>query len=400
MNINKGRLRQRFGNQREGKMELAKRVERVRPSVTMEFDAKSKAMKKKDPDTIILAAGEPDFAPPEIVQQATIEAVRKGKTKYTAARGESDLRQTVADWVANDRGLNYDPEEQVIITNGGKEAIFLALFAIVNPGDEVLIIKPYWTSYPEMVKSCGGEVHALDYNDLDKISSVLASSEIKVIILNSPNNPAGYVFSDNLLADLSLELKERNIWVISDEIYSPIVFGQNKHFSIAQFNNLSEKTVIVDGASKSLAMTGYRLGYALGPKSVIDAMAIFKSQTSGCPNSLSQQAALQGLNQAAKDIANMKAAYEKRFAEIILPFAKESGLQYFDPQGAFYWFFKLPGEKPDCLTFCNRLLEQDKLGLVPGVAFGYPGWVRLSFAAAEKDLIEGLRRLKKFLHKK
>jgi aspartate aminotransferase len=379
-------------------MQLASRVEKVRESVTMAFDAKSKAMKKKFPETIILAAGEPDFAPPEIVQQATIAAVKNGKTKYTAAKGELELRQAVAKWMAEKRDLKYEPDSQIIITNGGKEALYLALLAVVNPGDEVLIIKPYWTSYPEMVILCGGKVHYLDIHDLDKIGSVLDNTNIKAIILNSPNNPASYVLSNHQLAVLALELKERNIWVISDEIYSPIIFGLNQHFSIAQFDNFADKTILVDGASKAFAMTGYRLGYALGPANVIAAMAKFKSQTTGCPNSLAQPAAIAGLRDGSADVENMRQAYEQRLNNIILPFAQKIGLEYFDPQGAFYWFFKLPGEKTNCLQFCEELLVKEKLGLVPGVAFGYPGWVRLSFAASEKNLIEGLKRLKRFLN--
>ncbi len=380
-------------------MELAKRVSEIQESVTMAFDKKAKDMKAKFPDTIILAAGEPDFPPPKAVIEATAEAAKTGKTKYTPVKGIAPLLKAISGSINESRGLDYDPLTQILTTNGGKEGIFLALAAVVNPGDEVLIIKPYWTSYPEMVKLVGGKPHFLDYKDLDKLTAVLANSKIKAIILNSPSNPSGIVIAPEVMAAMAEILADQNIWVISDEIYSPIVYGENKHVSMAQFPGMLDKTIILDGASKAFAMTGYRLGYALGPKEVIAAMAKFKSQISSCASSISQYAALAALAKSAAEVATMKAAYEQRLNTIILPFVQATGLEILPPQGAFYLFFKIPGDNVDCLKFCEELLEQEKLGLVPGMAFGYPGWVRLSFAASPGELAEGLSRLARFLGK-
>ncbi|MCX6739702.1 MAG: pyridoxal phosphate-dependent aminotransferase [Candidatus Parcubacteria bacterium] len=381
-------------------MQLAQRVREIQESVTMAFDKKAKDMKAKHPETIILAAGEPDFAPPQAVIEATAEAAKTGKTKYTPVKGIVVLLQAIANYIKATRNLVYDALTQVITTNGGKEGIYLALMSIVNPGDYVIIVAPYWTSYPEMIKLAGGIPLIVDYKDLANLEAILqANPGVKAIILNSPSNPSGTVIAPEVLAAMAKLLADKDIWVVSDEIYSPIVYGENKHVSIAQFPGMQEKTVIIDGASKAFAMTGYRLGYALGPKEVIAAMAKFKSQISSCVSSISQYAALAALGKSAEDVKKMKAAYEQRLNNIILPFVEETGLEVMPPQGAFYLFFKIPGDKVDCLKFCEDLLEQEKLGLVPGMAFGYPGWVRISFAASDQELTEGLARLKRFLNK-
>ncbi len=381
-------------------MELAKRVDEIQDSVTMAFDKKAKDMKAKYPETIILAAGEPDFAPPQAAIDATCEAAKTGKTKYTPVKGITPLLQAIGRQYQDSRNLVYDPATQIMTTNGGKEGIYLALAAVVNPGDFVIIVSPYWTSYPEMVKLAGGIPLIIDYKELANLEAILkANPKVKAIILNSPSNPSGTVIAPTQLESMSKVLADKNIWVISDEIYSPIVYGKNVHRSPAEFEGMKDKTIIIDGASKAFAMTGYRLGYALGPQEVIRAMAKFKSQISSCASSISQYAALAALQKSAEDVLKMKAAYEDRLNGIILPFVKAAGLECMEPQGAFYIFIKIPGQKPDCLKFCEDLLAQEKLGLVPGMAFGYSGWVRISFAASEEELYEGLKRLKRFLQK-
>jgi aspartate aminotransferase len=381
-------------------MELSNLVAKIQESVTMAFDKKAKDMKAKFPETIILAAGEPDFAPPQVVIEATAEAARTGKTKYTPVKGIKPLLQAISNQIKATRSLLYDPETQVMATNGGKEGIFLALLSIVNPGDQVVIVAPFWTSYPEMVKLAGGIPLIIDFKELANLPEILKTNPlVKALILNSPSNPSGQVISPAELEKIAQVLTDKDIWVISDEIYSPIVYGENVQASIAQFPGMQVKTILLDGASKAFAMTGFRLGYALGPKEVISAMAKFKSQISSCASSISQYAALAALENSADDVKKMKLAYENRRNNIILPFAKESGLAFMEPQGAFYFFFRIPGENPDDLKFCEDLLEQEKLGLVPGMAFGYPGWVRLSFAASDQELTEGLARLKRFLQK-
>jgi aspartate aminotransferase len=380
-------------------MPRADRIAKIKESVTMAFDKKAKDMKARFPETIILAAGEPDFAPPLSAILATASAAQTGQTKYTLVKGNKNLLDAIAVWVEKTRGLKYDPLTQVMATVGGKEALYLGLLSTVNEGDEVLIVSPYWTSYPEMVILCGGIPHFVDYKDLINLKSILENSNIKALILNSPGNPSGMVIPPKVLGLIAAELKNKKIWVISDEIYSQIIYGNNVHKSIASFPGMADKTLIVDGASKAFAMTGYRLGYALGPRELIADMAKGKSQINSCTCSISQAAVLAALQESAAEVEKMRLAYEKRLNTIILPFVKEFKLEYLEPQGAFYLFFKIPGAHQDCLRFCEELLEKEKLGLVPGLAFGYPGWVRISFAASDKDLIEGLKRLGRFLKK-
>jgi len=375
---------------------LSEVVKSLKESATMALDAKAKAMIAAGEPVINLTAGEPDFPPPKTVRDAVVAAQKKNRVKYTPAGGTLSLRQAIADKIKRDYNLKYDPKTEIVVTNGGKEAISLALLALVDPGDEVLVIKPYWTSYPEMVKLFSGRPIEFDVKDISKIAKFVSDSSPKAIILNSPGNPTSKVFTREELENF----REIDSWIISDEIYDAIVFGQNKHISVAALGpKRREKTIIVNGASKSLAMTGYRLGYAAGPREVIRAMAAAKSQFSGCPSALSQAGAEAGFGEAGEDVEKMRQAYEKRAEEIIKPFARKMGLEHFDPQGAFYLFFRLPEKfKGDCATFCQKLLEEEKVALVPGSAFGYPGWARLSFAIKDKILKEALARIARFLN--
>ncbi len=383
-------------------MQIADRLKNLKPSATMELDAKAKAMIAAGEDVINLTAGEPDFSSPDSVLLATCQAALTGKTKYTPAKGQPALLQKVADFF--NLQLDYGSDaKNVMVTSGGKVACFWALFATINPGDEVIIFTPYWTSYPAMVELCGGVPVFFDYKKLSakEAQQYLLKKKItdktKAIILNSPNNPAGYVFSPQDLAVLEEIFTDKNIWLISDEIYANLVYGSNRHISIASLNDqLQEKTIIINGASKAFAMTGYRIGFLWGNQQIIGKMAQIQSQVIGCPCTISQEAALVALRKAKAEVEEMRKAYEHRLNTIIRPFFKNSGRKYIQPEGAFYIFFKLPEENQDCVAFCQALLQKSKLALVPGQAFGYPGWVRLSYAASDSELSEGLQRLKNF----
>ncbi|MBD3359396.1 MAG: aminotransferase class I/II-fold pyridoxal phosphate-dependent enzyme [Candidatus Buchananbacteria bacterium] len=382
-------------------MQIADRLKNLKPSATMELDAQAKAMVAAGEAVINLTAGEPDFSPPESILLATCQAALTGKTKYTQAKGQASLLQKVADFF--NLQLDYGSSaKNVMVTSGGKVACFWPLFATINPGDEVIILTPYWTSYPAMVELCGGVPVFFDYKKLSAKDSnqylleKLITDKTKAIILNSPNNPAGYVFSPQDLAILEEIFTDKNIWLISDEIYANLVYGSNRHVSIASLNDqLKEKTVIINGASKAFAMTGYRIGFIWGNQWIIGKMAQIQSQVIGCPCSISQVAAEAALKKAKLEVEEMRKSYEHRLNTIIRPFFKQSGKKYFQPEGAFYVFFKL-AEGTDCTIFCQDLLKKEKLALVPGQAFGYPGWVRLSYAASEQQLSEGLQRLKNF----
>jgi aspartate aminotransferase len=383
-------------------MQIADRLENLKPSATMELDAKAKAMIADGEDVINLTAGEPDFNPPNDVVLATCQAAILGQTKYTPAKGMKQLLRLVADYFGFILETNAEKDD-VMVTAGGKIACFWPLFATVNPGDEVIILSPYWTSYPAMVELCGGIPVFFDYRKLGTKDGngyaleKIITDKTKAIIINSPNNPAGYVLDANSLAILEEIFTDRNIWIISDEIYSMLVYGSNRHVSIAKLNDkLKQKTIVINGVSKTYAMTGYRIGFLWGTPSIIKAMAQIQSQVIGCPCSISQVAAETALSKAKEDVEDMRLAYEHRLNNIIRPFFKNSGWKYIQPEGAFYIFFKLPEENQDCVAFCQQLLQKAKLALVPGQAFGYSGWVRLSYAASERELSEGLQRLKDF----
>ncbi len=382
-------------------MELSQLVLALKESVTMKCNAQAKSVK----DVINLTAGEPDFEMPKAAQKAVIEAVKAGKTKYTPAKGTAQLRQAIALNIKKNKELVYDPEKQTAVFNGGKEAIMAALLAIVNPGDEVIIISPCWTSYPEMVKLCRAVPVFFDIRKgIGRIEKVL-SAKTKLLILNSPNNPTGQVFTFEETDILASILVRHKISVIADEIYSALVFSGNKHYSISGFKGMYEKTIVTDGASKVFAMTGERIGWASGPEAVIAKMTALKSQMSGCPPATGQEAALAALEQSAEDVELMRTVYEGRCQQFVLPFAEEMAasfpdFEYFVPQGAFYFFFKIPSVfKGTCEDFFEKLLAQTKVALVPGSAFGYPGWMRLSFAASDDEIIKGLAGLAAFLNK-
>ena len=380
---------------------LSKRASRMKPSGTMKVANQAKALKNSGIKVYDLGAGDPDFAPPQSVIEATGWAAKNGKTHYPHGRGEKTLRQAIASKYQREYGLVYDPEAQILVTPGGKKAVSLALAALLNPGDEVIVVKPYWTSYSDLVELWEGVPVFFDpENGFDQLARLLEENKkIKAIILNSPANPSGSVLSEQDIAVLAEIMGKKDIWVISDEIYEKIIFPPAVFHCLA--NHLKkEKTIIINGVSKTYAMTGYRLGYALGPSEVIKAMANILGNDVGPSCSISQEAARAALTdpEAEAAVQKMVAKYHQRYREIVLPFAKQLSLQYYEAQGAFYFFFRLPKKfGTDCESFCSQLLGKKQVALVPGSAFGKPGWVRICFAVADEDLAEGLKRLGDFL---
>ncbi|HDQ22889.1 MAG TPA: aminotransferase class I/II-fold pyridoxal phosphate-dependent enzyme [Candidatus Uhrbacteria bacterium] len=393
--------------EKEDPMKLADRVEKVKSSLTVVFDGMVKAKIFEDQKqgitdlrkrTIALAAGEPDFGPPQAAIDALHQKIDTPKNnRYSAVKGKELLLAAISQWLKQTRKLEYSLEE-IIASSGAKMDIYLGSLTSVNPGDRVLIPSPYWTSYPDIIRMCDGEPVCKTWAELEDLGNVLDQENIRVMILNSPNNPSGQVISPEKLAQMAAILADKDVLVISDEVYWPITYAPNVHVSIAQFPGMKDKTLVIDGASKAFAMAGYRLGWAAGPKEWIAAMAKFQGQTTSCPSTLSQEAVLAALEKSAKDVEIMRQAYEIRLKKIVLPFAKELGLKYFEPGGAFYFFFKIPGRN-DCYDFCLELLEKEKVGLTPGVAFGCKGWARISYAAASEELTEAFARIKKFLGK-
>ncbi len=385
---------------------ISKLANAVRPSETMAIDAKAKELTRKGFDVISFAIGEPDFPTPLNIKQATIAAVNGNFTKYSPASGVLDLRQAIANKLKKENGLDYPPED-IIVSNGAKHSLFNAFLATINPGDEVIVFAPYWVSYVEQIRMCGGNPVVVqtqaDFEiSIDNLEKAI-SKKTKLIILNSPNNPTGKVYSEKTLGEVARVAVENDLLVISDEIYEKIIFGKAVHKSIASFNReIMGRTITINGVSKSFAMTGYRVGYAAGLKEVISAMSRIQSQTTSGINSMAQKAALEALSGGQSEVKKMVATFEKRKGLVCSELEKIDGIQLSRPQGTFYVFpnvSKLFSKRNGSTSaeFCDKILELAKVALVSGSAFGSDGFVRISFALPEEKLIEGIARLKGFL---
>ncbi|MFH0856221.1 MAG: pyridoxal phosphate-dependent aminotransferase [Candidatus Omnitrophota bacterium] len=382
---------------------LAKRLKNVRPSSTLAITAKAKKLKAQGQDIVNLAAGEPDFDTPDFVKTAAIEAIKSGFTKYTPTTGIPELKQLISAKFKKDNYLEYEPE-QIIASCGAKHSIFNALLALVDPQDEVLIPVPYWVSYPEMVNLCDGSIRYIQTQagngfkvsarDLKKAASVKS----KVLILNSPSNPAGSVYTKEELQDIAAVCLENDIFIISDEIYEKLIYDGLRHVSIASLNkDIYNLAVTVNGFSKSFSMTGWRLGYLGAPADVAEAISRLQDHSTSNPNSITQKAAIAALK-APEDfyMANCVQFQERRDYCIgrIRAMPKITAVV---PKGAFYIFCDISGTKLKSAEVANRLLEEKYLSIIPGGGFGEDNYIRISFAASLDNLEKGMDRLGEWL---
>ncbi len=391
---------------------LAKRVKDLKPSPTLAIDAKAKAMKAKGVDIVNLSAGEPDFDTPEHIKQAAIEAIKQGFTRYTPVGGIPELKEAIAKKLARDYGQEYGPQE-IMVSTGGKQVLYNVLQAIVTPGDQVIIPVPYWVSYPPMVELAGGEPvyvscdaekdFALDIQGLKDA----VTDRTRAIILNSPSNPTGAVYSPDDLKAVSELVMEKGIWVISDDIYDEIRFGgQGPENIITIEPGVRDYLLMANGVSKTYAMTGWRIGYLAGPEPVVKACTKIQSQSTSNPNSIAQKAALAALTGPQDCVSQMTEAFEKRGAYIVERLRAISGISCAEPRGAFYvfpdmssWYGKKAGDKviQGSLDLADYLLEHAKVACVPGIAFGDDRFIRFSYAADLDTIKEGMDRLEKVL---
>ncbi|MCK4714203.1 MAG: pyridoxal phosphate-dependent aminotransferase [Candidatus Aenigmarchaeota archaeon] len=375
---------------------LSERVERISDSPTLAVSAKAKEMKSMGINVIDFGAGQPDFPPPEHVKQAAIDAVRANDSRYTPAAGFPELKQAVCEKLRKDNGIGYGPEN-VIISAGAKHALYNIFQAILNPGDEVIIPRPYWVSYPDMVRLADG-VPVFAETDQDfrlKADSVLErlSDKTKAIVLNSPNNPSGAVFPESGVRRVAKEAAERRVLIISDEIYEKIIY-EREHLSPASISEeVKSVTLTVNGLSKSHAIPGWRLGYAAGPEDIIKAMGRLQSQSTSNPSSIVQRAAIAALKErlASEGIVE---EYRKRRDLLVEGLNSIEGFSCTRPGGAFYVFPRIPVE--DDVRFSQELLEKEHVAIVPGSAFGMPGHVRISYATSMKQIGKGLERIQAF----
>lgn len=386
-------------------MKLSQKAIRISPSPTLSLAAKVRALKKEGRKIISFTAGEPDFDTPVPIKEAAKKALDDGFTKYTPTSGIDELRERIAKKLREENGLEYD-KSQIIVSPGAKFVIFNALFALLENGDEVLLPSPYWVSYPEQIMMAGGKpviVETKEENgfklrieDLEKAKS----EKTRVLILNSPNNPTGTVYEEKELEKIANWCLENDIFVISDEIYEKLVYDV-EHISIATFPNMKERTLVVNGMSKTYSMTGWRIGYGAGPKELIEAMGRIQDHTTSNPTSFAQIGALVALD-LKEEVQQMVETFRRR-REILLNELEEiPNISIVPPMGAFYAFpnvsyylKKMGGNSTEELA--TYLLEQAGVAVVPGEGFGANGYVRLSFAVSEEDIRNGIRQMKEAL---
>ncbi|MDU5079946.1 pyridoxal phosphate-dependent aminotransferase [uncultured Tissierella sp.] len=385
---------------------------RIAPSITLEITAKAKAMKDSGIDVISFGAGEPDFNTPENIQQEGIRAIKEGLTRYTPASGIVELKKAVCEKFKIDNGLEYKPSN-IIISSGAKHSIHNALMAILNPGDEVIFATPYWVSYPELVRLADGVpvyIETKEENDfkfnVDDLNKVL-TDKTKAIILNSPSNPTGSIYTEEELRAIAEWAVKNNIFVISDEIYEKLIYDDNKHVCIASFNeDIKRLTILINGMSKSHAMTGWRIGYAAAHEEIIKVMSNIQSHATSNPCSISQYASVVGLTGDQNSVEEMKKHFVERRNYMADTINSIKGLSCRKPQGAFYImvnFTQLLGKTikghaiNSSMDFANLLLDEGKVAVVPGIAFGDDKYVRLSYATSMENIKNGLERIKQIV---
>ncbi len=386
---------------------IADRLKTLAPSATLAMQAKAKAMRAQGIDVISFGAGEPDFDTPRRIKEAAIRALERGQTKYTEVGGIPELRAAVCQKFKRDNGLDYAPDE-VTVSCGAKHTLYNIFMALVNPGDEVLIPSPFWVSYPEQVRLVGGAPVAVPTHestgfDLDPaLLRRAVTARTKIIILDSPGNPTGAVFSVEALAAVAELALERNLWVVSDECYEALTY-EGRHVSIASLSpEIKARTIVVNTCSKAYAMTGWRIGYAAGPKPVIKAMTDVQSQVTSNPTSIAQWAALEALAGPQDEVAKMAGEFDRRRRVIIEGLNAIPGVRCVMPKGAFYAFPNISGlfgkrAKSGVLRgsadVCAFLLDEARIATVAGVDFGSDAHLRLSYATGLDTIKEGLSRM-------
>lgn len=389
-------------------MELAKRVTTLTPSATLAITAKAKEMKARGIDVISLGAGEPDFNTPDPIIDASYEAMKKGQTGYTPSSGLPALKEVIIDKLARDQQLTYRPEE-IIITSGSKQALYLIFQTLIDPGDEVIIPSPYWVSYPEQVKLAGGQPVIVEGEETNsfKITAEQLEQAItertKALVLNSPNNPTGMMYTQEELEKIGEVCIRHQVWIISDEIYEKLIYGEEKHVSIAQLSPaLKERTIIVNGVSKSHAMTGFRIGFAAGDERLIKAMTGIASHSTSNPATPSQYAAIEAYRMDQKIVAEMVATFAKRLEIFYEKICQIPGFVCQKPQGSFYLFPNVKEAARNCGyrsvdDFAQALLEEAHVAVVPGSGFGAMDYIRLSYATSLELLVEAAERIHAFV---
>ncbi len=383
---------------------LTKRINRLNESLTLAITTLARELKAEGKDVLSFSAGEPDFDTPQIIKDEAIKAIKEGFTKYTAVAGIPELLKAIALKLKRDNNLEYKPSN-IITSNGAKHSLFNLIQALIEEGDEVIIPAPYWVTYPELVRFSGGvpiTVETTDINGFKMSAKELKkaiSKKTKLLILTTPSNPTGSLYSKEELEEIAEVLKGTKLYICSDEMYEKLVYDK-KFISVASINeDMFQRTITVNGLSKSVAMTGWRFGYLASPNDeLISAMKKLQSQSASNINSITQHAAIAGLDgRADKDIEKMRIQFQKRRDLACKLINKIDNLSVVVPDGAFYLFINIKKVSNDSMKFAKELLAQKGVAVVPGIGFGSEGYIRFSFATDEKSIKEGIKRLKEFV---
>jgi len=385
-------------------MFLSERIKSVQPSATLGITSKAKAMKAKGIDVVSFGAGEPDFDTPDYIKEAGIEAIKSGKTKYTPSAGTLELREAICKKLSTSHKLDYEPGD-IIVSNGAKHSLYNIFQAICNKDDEIVTIAPYWVSYIEQIRLAQARpvIVATKADEGFKVTPDKLAKRItnrtRAVIINSPSNPTGCLYSKDELLEIVQLLRGKDISIISDEIYERLVYDGLKAVSPASLGDEGrDMTIIVNGVSKTYSMTGWRIGYiASKDKSLTGAIANLQDHSSSNPSSISQEAALAAITKEDNSVENMKAEFEKRRDYMIARIDKMDDISCFKPKGAFYCFVDVSEISRNTLKLADRLLDEARVAVVSGEGFGSPGYIRLSFATSMENIKEGLDRIEKWL---
>ena len=379
---------------------ISKTVDAIESSLTLRIDSKAKAMKKEGKDLVLFTAGEPDFDTPPAVKEAAIEAINANFTKYTKSSGIIELREGICEKLKKDNGLKYSPDE-IVVSNGGKQALFNIFGAILNPGDEVIVLTPAWVSYSPQIKMWKAkpiEVKTYPENDYlpqEEDLEKAITDKTKAILFNSPNNPTGAVYDKRTLEMLAHIAQKHDLYMVADEVYEKMVYDL-PHISIASFDGMKERTLIINGFSKSHAMTGWRVGYSVAPLNISKQISKIQSHTTSNINSITQKAALKALS---VDTKYMMDEYKKR-RDLISDMLSNANFKFFKPKGAFYVMVDMNEfltDEKNTEDLCMELMEKAGVALIPADAFGAKGFVRISFATSQELIKKGINRLIEYL---
>ena len=385
-------------------MDLSSRLSKIKPSSTLKISSLAKQLKAEGKNVVDFSVGEPDFDTPDTIKNAAIEALQKGFTKYTPPSGIPDLKNAIAAKLKKENGLSYAPH-QIVVTSGAKQALFTSLFVLTEESDEVLIVAPYWVSYPEMASLAGAspKIIITDYKQGFKLTPELLrkniTSKTKVLILNYPSNPAGVMYTPQELEALAAVIQKHDLWVISDEIYEKILFDGRQFVSFATLPGMAERTITVNGVSKSFSMTGFRIGYIASTEAVAKACDTIQSQTTSCATSFCQKGAVAAFSLGEEWFSQVRNIFAQRRERIYNGLQKIQKISVHKPEGAFYIFCDVVKTGMKGIAFSEALLKEEYVATVPGDGFGYDSFIRMSFATSDQQIDEGLARIARFVEK-